>query len=111
MDSIAAIIKRLRAAGLTQLEIQRRTGIPQPRLSRWEAGRAPDAADDVLKLAQLDTEVARSAAVTVPSQADAPENRRTGPDDRREREAPIAFGNRRHQVRRAGDGQVAGQGV
>lgn len=38
---------------LSQSEIARRTGIPQPRLSRWESGDVPDAADDSLRLAEL----------------------------------------------------------
>jgi hypothetical protein len=38
------------------------------------------------------------------------EDRRTGAD-RRERDVPIAFGNRRHRVRRADDVRLAGQGV
>jgi hypothetical protein len=29
------------------------TGIPQPRLSRWESGDVPDAADDSLKLSRI----------------------------------------------------------
>lgn len=53
MSDTTSIIKRLRAAGLSQSEISRRTGIPQPRLSRWEAGEVPEAADDALKLAKL----------------------------------------------------------
>ncbi len=48
-----AIIKRLRASGLSQSEISRRTGVPQPRLSRWEAGETPAGADDALKLRAL----------------------------------------------------------
>ncbi|MCL4695488.1 MAG: helix-turn-helix domain-containing protein [Burkholderiaceae bacterium] len=48
-----ALIKRLRAHPLSQSEIARRTGIPQPRLSRWESGEVPDAADDALRLAAL----------------------------------------------------------
>ena len=54
MSDTTSIINRLRAAGLSQSEISRRTGIPQPRLSRWEGGEVPDAADDALKLAKLD---------------------------------------------------------
>lgn len=50
---ITEFIKRLRAAGLSQSEIARRTGIPQPRLSRWEAGEVPASAEDGLKLAAL----------------------------------------------------------
>lgn len=53
MSTIASLIQQLRAAGLTQTAIARRTGIPQPRLSRWGAGAAAPAADDALKLASL----------------------------------------------------------
>jgi transcriptional regulator with XRE-family HTH domain len=52
-----------------------------------------------------------TAAISPASPPDTPtEDRRTGAD-RRERDVPIAFGNRRHHVRRAGDVQGAGQGV
>jgi transcriptional regulator with XRE-family HTH domain len=47
------IIKQLRAQKLTQTEIARRTGIPQPRISRWESGDVPHAVDDALRLATL----------------------------------------------------------
>jgi transcriptional regulator with XRE-family HTH domain len=53
MSETTDLIQRLRASGLSQSEIARRSGIPQPRLSRWEAGQVPDAADDALKLAAL----------------------------------------------------------
>ena len=43
----------LRDSGLTQTEIAKRTGIPQPRLSRWEGGAVPPSADDGLKLVRL----------------------------------------------------------
>ncbi len=52
-----ALIKRIRARGLSQKEIERRTGIPQPRLSRWEAGDVAAGADDALQLAALDREL------------------------------------------------------
>lgn len=39
--------------GLTQADITRLTGIPQPRMSRWTAGMIPNGADDALKLAAL----------------------------------------------------------
>ena len=57
MSDTTSIIKRLRASGLSQSEISRRTGIPQPRLSRWEGGEVPDAADDALKLQKLAAKV------------------------------------------------------
>jgi transcriptional regulator with XRE-family HTH domain len=47
------LLRRLRRSGLSQTEIARRTGIPQPRLSRWERGPTPAGADDALKLAAL----------------------------------------------------------
>lgn len=53
MTSTSNIIKRLRKLGLSQADISMQTGIPQPRLSRWEAGRAPIAAEDSLKLLAL----------------------------------------------------------
>lgn len=50
-----ALLKRLRGKHkLTQTEIARRTGIPQPTLSRWENDGVADAADDALKLAELE---------------------------------------------------------
>jgi transcriptional regulator with XRE-family HTH domain len=57
MDTVTDIIKRLRGAGLSQSEISRRTGIPQPRLSRWEGGAPPAGANDALRLKQLAREV------------------------------------------------------
>lgn len=53
MSETTALIKRLRESGLSQSEIARQSGIPQPRLSRWESGEVPDSADDALKLAAL----------------------------------------------------------
>lgn len=58
MDTTTALIKQLRAAGLSQSEIARRSGIPQPRISRWENGATPTGADDALKLLELAREVA-----------------------------------------------------
>lgn len=64
MSATTDIIKALRAAKLSQTEIARRTGIPQPRLSRWESGETPDAADDALKLHALHAEVCGAANST-----------------------------------------------
>ena len=61
MSQTTALIKRIRDAGLSQAEIARRTGIPQPRLSRWENGEAPETADDVLTLAGLSAELERKS--------------------------------------------------
>ncbi len=59
MDTATELIKKLRSRGLTQVEIAAQTGIPQPRLSRWEAGNAPAGADDALKLAELEKKLRR----------------------------------------------------
>jgi transcriptional regulator with XRE-family HTH domain len=53
MSSIQDMLRRLRELGLTQVEIARRTGVPQPRLSRWESGAVPSGADDALKVLEL----------------------------------------------------------
>lgn len=53
MSKTIDILRRLRALPLTQAEISRRTGIPQPRICRWEAGNIPVGADDALRLAEL----------------------------------------------------------
>jgi len=59
---IPALIKKLRAAGLSQSEIFRRTGIPQPRLSRWENGKSiPPSFDDISRLMKLAEECDRNA--------------------------------------------------
>ena len=50
---IPEMIKALRAQGLTQTEIERITGIPQPRISRWESGDVPVNVNDGLVLARL----------------------------------------------------------
>jgi hypothetical protein len=47
------MIRALRANGLSQMDIERITGIPQPRISRWEAGDVPDNVNDGLVLARL----------------------------------------------------------
>ena len=58
MSATTALILELRTtAQLSQSEISRRTGIPQPRLSRWESGDAPASADDALKLRALHAEL------------------------------------------------------
>ena len=68
MGATTELIRALRATGLTQSEIARRTGIPQPRLSRWENDEAPDSADDALKLHALHAElIGAEGAPAVPS--------------------------------------------
>lgn len=56
-----SIIAEIRAHGLSQLEIERRTGIRQPTISRWENSGAPDSADDALKLLALRNDLAAQA--------------------------------------------------
>lgn len=57
MSPTTALIRKLLSLGMTQTAIAKRTGIPQPRLSRWAAGQPSVAADDALKLQQLLREV------------------------------------------------------
>lgn len=49
------------AEGLKQTEISQKTGIPQPRISRWAAGEVAAGADDALKLQALVNEYDRLA--------------------------------------------------
>jgi transcriptional regulator with XRE-family HTH domain len=57
MSETAALIKRIRERfQLSQSEIARRTGIPQPRISRWENS-SELVGDDVLKLAELERQL------------------------------------------------------
>lgn len=69
MSQTTELIRRLIATGLSQIEISRRTGIPQPRLSRWQAGETPDAADDALTLARLEAELAAAPVAAEPTKA------------------------------------------
>jgi transcriptional regulator with XRE-family HTH domain len=62
MSTTTELIRELRARKLSQTEISRLTGIPQPRLSRWEGGEVPDAADDALKLLALRDRLAAESA-------------------------------------------------
>ena len=74
MLSTSELIQALNAAGLTQKEIERRSGVPQPRLSRWKNGDS-GTADDALKLRELWAQVCQGAgdpatpATEVPAEA------------------------------------------
>lgn len=57
MSTTRQNLKRLREAGLSQSEIARRAGIPQPRISRWEGGDIAKAADDAIRLDRLANQV------------------------------------------------------
>lgn len=52
------LLRRLRSR-LSQTEISRRTGIPQPTISRWEREGVADAADGALKLVELEAALAK----------------------------------------------------
>lgn len=70
MRTTTDLIRELTAAGHSQSDIARKTGIPQPRLSRWAAGDTPAGADDALKLLQLHAQlVGRGDAASPPPQA------------------------------------------
>lgn len=71
MSSTTDLIRRLRASGLSQSEISRRTGIPQPRISRWESGEAPTGADDALRLAEYARQVLPDVTATPEPEAKA----------------------------------------
>lgn len=82
MSVTTGLIKQLRGLGLTQVEIARRTGIPQPRLSKWESGRVPLIADDVLKLRDLVNELSVAGA-TLPPKRPRKRDRATAENARR----------------------------
>lgn len=67
MSETSALLRDIRQRGLTQVDIGKRTGIPQPRLSKWEKGSVPAAADDALKLQKLRDELAANAAGVQPA--------------------------------------------
>lgn len=53
MDTQQIIAALRQEFGLSQTEIASRLKIPQPRISRWENGEVPAAADDALALSRL----------------------------------------------------------
>lgn len=61
MHTVRDIIKKLRAAGLSQDEIARRSRISQPTLSKWESRGAAKGADAALRLVALEQEIASQA--------------------------------------------------
>lgn len=71
MSKITEIIKTLRTApfGFSQMEIERRTGISQSRISRWENGDVAAGADDALKLVSLYESLRNPATEKATSQA------------------------------------------
>lgn len=61
MLTTQSIILELRKRGLTQTEIAKKTGIPQPRICRWEAGDVPKSVDDAFALNRLLDKVKKAA--------------------------------------------------
>ena len=56
------IIKGLRASGMSQMDIARITDIPQPTISRWESGEAPESTIYDRRLIALHAERCKEAA-------------------------------------------------
>lgn len=66
------ILRLLGQHGLSQGQIERLTGIPQTRVSRYSLGKVPKGADDVFKLIELERELAaKQTAAPAPTQAPA----------------------------------------
>lgn len=53
MKTATEILNALKEAGLSQMEISRQSGIPQPRISRWQKGCVPVGANDALRLMSM----------------------------------------------------------
>lgn len=62
MDTQQIIAALRQEFGLSQTEIASRVKVPQPRISRWENGEVPTAADDALALARLLDDLRGTAA-------------------------------------------------
>lgn len=52
------IVNRILDTGITQVQLSKISGVPQPRLSRWASGKTPKAADQLLKLKKFADKVA-----------------------------------------------------
>lgn len=70
MNEVQQLLNRVAQGGLSQTAISKKTGIPQPRLSRWFKGKAPVGAADALKLKRLCEELDRADGVS-PSRVEA----------------------------------------
>lgn len=72
MSKVSELIRGMRQkGGLSQSEISRRTGIPQPRISRWESGDVAAGANDALKLIALAAQLEESATARSAAAQDA----------------------------------------
>lgn len=71
MSQTTTTVKRLRQAGMSQAAIAREVGVSQPTIAKWEAGKAPKAADAAIRLQQLGQGVKTPAAATATSDMEA----------------------------------------
>ncbi|MCE1193161.1 MAG: helix-turn-helix domain-containing protein [Acidovorax sp.] len=62
MSQTTTTVKRLRQAGMSQAAIAREVGVSQPTIAKWEAGKAPKAADAAIRLQLLGQGVGAPAA-------------------------------------------------
>lgn len=53
MSQTTSTVRRLRKAGMSQAAIAREVGVSQPTIAKWEAGKAPKAADAAIRLQLL----------------------------------------------------------
>ncbi len=67
MSATVDDIAFLRSQGLTQIEIARRSGVPQCRISRWGRGEGARAADDAIRIHQLALEMRNAPANQAPA--------------------------------------------
>jgi predicted transcriptional regulator len=56
------LLRLLNEYGLSQGQVDRETGIPQTRVSRYARGHVPRGADDVFKLIELEKRLEKQAA-------------------------------------------------
>lgn len=66
MSQTTTTVKRLRQAGMSQAAIAREVGVSQPTIAKWEAGKAPKAAEAAIKLQQLGQGVGSQAPAGAP---------------------------------------------
>lgn len=72
MSQTTTTVKRLRQAGMSQAAIAREVGVSQPTIAKWEAGKAPKAADAAIRLQLLGQGVAPPAIDASAAAAEAP---------------------------------------
>jgi transcriptional regulator with XRE-family HTH domain len=72
MSQTTTTVKRLRQAGMSQAAIAREVGVSQPTIAKWEAGKAPKAADAAIRLQLLGQGVAPPVTDASAAAAEAP---------------------------------------